>query len=60
MSIPSPGLDQILWIVFALLVGALFLPLSHGVRWGVFLILIAFVVVTLLSGGMAYLIDIVE
>ena len=60
MSIPPLGLDQILWIVFALLVGALFLPLSHGLRWAVFLILVAFVVVTLLSGGMAYLIDIVQ
>jgi len=60
MSIPSLGLEQILWIVFALLVGALFLPLPHGVRWGVFLVLIAFVVVTLLNGGMAYVLDIVQ
>ena len=46
---------QLVIAAFALLIGALLLPLPSGVRSGLFLALIALVVMTFLGGGMKYI-----
>jgi hypothetical protein len=38
----------------ALLAGGLLLPLSHGLRWTLILLLAALVVMTMLGGGAEY------
>jgi len=50
-------LEQFLWIVFALLIGGLLLPLPYALRMAIFLLLVSFVVLTFLTGGMHYLIS---
>jgi hypothetical protein len=45
---------QFVIAVFALLIGALMLPLSHGVRSALFLLLIGLAVMTFVGGGMHY------
>ena len=53
-------LEQLLWIVFAVLIGALLLPLPYALRMAVFLLLVSFVVLTFLTGGVQYLISLVQ
>ena len=48
---------QFLIAAFALLIGALMLPLSYGVRMGLFLLLIGLGIMTFLGGGMQYFIS---
>lgn len=45
---------EIVVITFALLLGGLLLPLSHGARQALVLVLIALSVFTLIGGGMDY------
>jgi hypothetical protein len=45
---------QFVIAVFALLLGALLLPLSSGVRSALFLLLIGLAVMTFIGGGMQY------
>jgi hypothetical protein len=45
---------QFVIAVFALLIGALLLPLSSGVRSALFLLLIGLAVMTFIGGGMQY------
>ena len=45
---------QLVIAAFALLLGALILPLSYGVRMALFLLLIGLGVMTFLGGGMQY------
>ena len=45
---------QFVIAVFAVLIGALALPLSSGVRAGLFLLLIGLAVMTFIGGGMQY------
>ena len=46
---------QLVISAFAVLIGALMLPLPSGVRSGLFLALIALAVLTFLGGGMQYI-----
>jgi len=46
---------QFIIAAFALLLGALLLPLSYGVRTALFLLLIGLVIMTLIGGGMQFL-----
>jgi hypothetical protein len=48
---------QFLIAMFALLIGGLLLPLSSGLRSALFLALVALGVLTLLGGGVQYLIS---
>ena len=48
---------QLVISAFAVLIGALLLPLPSGVRSGLFLALIALAVLTFLGGGMQYFIS---
>ena len=41
--------------MFALLIGALLLPLSYGMRSALFLLLIGLAVMTLIGGGMQWM-----
>ena len=45
---------EIVVVAFALLIGGLLLPLSHGARSALVLALIALTVFTLVGGGMDY------
>ena len=45
---------QLIIAAFALLLGAMMLPLSYGVRMALFLLLIGLGVMTFLGGGMQY------
>jgi hypothetical protein len=47
-------ITQFIIAVFALLIGALALPLSSAVRGGLFLLLIGLAVATFIGGGMQY------
>jgi hypothetical protein len=46
---------EFLIAVGALLVGGLLLPLSHGLRWTLFLLLVALIITTMLGGGVSYI-----
>jgi hypothetical protein len=46
---------QLIISVFAVLIGALLLPLSYAARMFLFLLLIALAVFTFLAGGMQYI-----
>ena len=46
---------QFIIAVFAVLIGALLLPLSHGMRAALFLLLIGLAVMTFIGGGMQYI-----
>lgn len=46
---------QLVISAFAVLIGALLLPLSYAARMFLFLLLIALTVLTLLGGGMQYI-----
>jgi hypothetical protein len=47
--------SQFVIAAFALLIGALMLPLSYGVRMALFLLLIGLGIMTFLGGGMQYI-----
>ena len=48
---------EFLIAMFAVLIGALMLPLSSGLRSALFLALVALGVLTFLGGGMQYLVS---
>ena len=51
---------EIVIIAFALVLGALLLPLSTGARQALVLVLIALCVFTLLGGGMGYVVGLFQ
>ncbi len=51
---------EIVVIAFALVLGGLLLPLSHGARSALVLALIALVVFTLIGGGMGYVMSLFQ
>jgi len=51
---------QFLILVFVLLIGGLALPLSYGARMTIFMLLIGLAVMTLLGGGMQYVMSLFE
>ena len=51
---------QLIISVFAVLIGALLLPLSSGIRSALFLLLMGLAVMTLIGGGMQYVASLFE
>lgn len=51
---------QIVVTAFVVLIGGLLLPLPHGARMALVLALVALAVMTLLGGGVQYVIDLVQ
>ena len=48
-------LKQFLIVLFVVLAGGILLPLSHGVRMGLFLALTSLAALTVLGGGMQFM-----